>query len=108
MKMKNYITLINKTYYFRARLPKHVVDVLARKELISKRYRKNIIIDGEETVELDYRALYPRMLYHLAVMLRLIDQGMPVLPVHDSFIVPSSSEEALRKTMVDCYHDKLG
>lgn len=169
-------------------------------QVISKRYRKNIIIDGEETVELDYRALHPRMLYHLAdielpkdddayriqgfdgrhrdiikrtfqrllnakqsqgmelepedlarlpegktladiihwlihkhhpikdrffsgyglqlqrmdsdiaeaVMLRLIDQGIPVLPVHDSFIVPSSSEEALRKTMVDCYHDKLG
>ncbi|WP_417624018.1 DUF6538 domain-containing protein [Paremcibacter congregatus] len=33
MKFKNYIHLRNKTYYFRARYPKHLVELIGRKEL---------------------------------------------------------------------------
>ena len=169
-------------------------------QVMPKRHRNHIIIDGEETLELDYSALHPRMLYHLegidlpsgddayslpgfearhrkiikrtfqrllnakqrqgmtlepeeafslpegktfnhlidslldkhkaigrhfftgdglqlqridsdiaeAVQLRLADLNIPTLPVHDSFIVPSSSGKALRDAMADCYHGKLG
>lgn len=39
-----------------------------------------------------------------ATMLRLADQGICCLPVHDSFIVPRSHEHDLHTAMIEAYH----
>lgn len=44
----------------------------------------------------------------LDVLCNLTRQGIPVLGVHDSFIVPKNSEELLREAMLDCYRRRLG
>jgi hypothetical protein len=41
------------------------------------------------------------------VMLELQSQGICCLPIHDSFIVPASSESALRAAMIDAYQSHL-
>lgn len=41
------------------------------------------------------------------VLARLTAERIPCLPVHDSFIVPNSSEAFLRKVMADAYRDVL-
>src|SRR5690606_31490510 len=44
----------------------------------------------------------------LAVMGSFAEQGIPILGVHDSFIVPRRHEPELRETMVREYVDLLG
>lgn len=39
------------------------------------------------------------------VMLKLIDQGIPSLPIHDSFIVPINHKDDLTQTMATCYKE---
>ena len=42
------------------------------------------------------------------VMLKLVDQNIPCLPVHDSFIVPRHQSGELRKAMEQAYIDIVG
>jgi hypothetical protein len=42
------------------------------------------------------------VLYHFAA------RGIPVLGIHDSFIVPESHSDDLRAVMAECYRSKLG
>ena len=41
-------------------------------------------------------------------MLRLLEEGIPCLPIHDSFIVGISHVEALRKVMAEASEMKTG
>jgi hypothetical protein len=42
-----------------------------------------------------------------SVIAALTEQGIPCLPVHDSFVVPSSAEETLGRIMCEAYRDQL-
>ncbi len=44
----------------------------------------------------------------LDVMHHLASKGIPVIGVHDSFVVPESSSDELRQAMHDCYQRRLG
>lgn len=41
------------------------------------------------------------------VLLRMVDQGVCCLPIHDGFIVPSSHTTTLRRAMVDAYTEVM-
>lgn len=42
-----------------------------------------------------------------AILLAMLDQGICCLPIHDSFIVPSSHEQELRQAMKQAHHEVL-
>jgi hypothetical protein len=44
----------------------------------------------------------------LEIITNLKAQGIVALPVHDSFLVMSGDEPALRKEMIDCYFNRFG
>ena len=48
--------------------------------MLGKADRTRILIDGEETVELDFRAIHPRMCFHLS--------GFPLSPDTDPYDIP--------------------
>lgn len=56
---------------------------------------------GAELMRLD-SAIAIDILHHFA------RKGIPVLGVHDSFIVPNSYGDELREVMIQCYRTKLG
>jgi len=67
---------------------------------LSKSIRATITIDGEPTVELDFSALFPRMLYHI----RKIDVSGDVYRTNDVFPVftaNAAGDEASFKTLRD-------
>jgi hypothetical protein len=43
-----------------------------------------------------------------AILTRLTDDGVPCLPVHDSYIVPARHEDLLRQAMVEEYEKVMG
>jgi hypothetical protein len=42
------------------------------------------------------------------ILMNLADHGIPVLPIHDSFIVQVQYRDALEKAMKDAYHKEVG
>lgn len=44
----------------------------------------------------------------IAVLLRLIDQGIVALPVHDGLLVPEENQEVAKKAMVECFAQQTG
>lgn len=42
------------------------------------------------------------------VMIRMMDRGIPVLPIHDSFIVAEGYADELSATMLDAYQQRTG
>lgn len=55
---------------------------------VSKRDRRRLLIDGEETVELDFKALHPRLCYHL--------EGQPLPESADPYLLPDLDRAELR------------
>lgn len=51
---------------------------------------------------------YQDSLLALSILERMEEAGVPVLPVHDSFIVPEQHENLLRDAMVSCYKGLFG
>ena len=51
---------------------------------------------------------YQDSLLALAILERMEEAGVPVLPVHDSFIVPEQHENLLLNAMVSCYEGLFG
>lgn len=55
---------------------------------VPKRERRRLLIDGEETVELDYKSLHPRLCYHL--------EGAPLAPDADPYRLPGLDVPGIR------------
>ncbi|PCF92718.1 hypothetical protein CPA46_00040 [Sphingopyxis terrae subsp. ummariensis] len=58
---------------------------------IPSAHRRHLLIDGEETVELDFAALHPRFCYHL--------EGMPLAPDIDPYHVEGISGPNVRSAI---------
>ena len=42
------------------------------------------------------------------VLSRMVKEGIPCLPIHDSFIVPTEYQDVLYDAMVEAYHKVVG
>ena len=42
------------------------------------------------------------------VLYQMVSKGIPTLPVHDSFLVPSECEDVLREVMIEAYKKIMG
>jgi len=63
---------------------------------LAKQYRRRLLIDGEETVELDFKALHPRLCYHL--------EGRPLPPDVDPYVLPGEDGERLRDAVKTAFN----
>jgi len=43
-----------------------------------------------------------------SVLLELMKQGIPAVPVHDALVFPEQHENAVRNVMLDCYKKYTG
>lgn len=68
-------------------------------QALPKAARQRLLIDGEETVELDYRAMHPRLCYHLA--------GNPLGPKGDPYTLSGLEGEALRAVVKTAFNQLL-
>ncbi len=62
-------------------------------------HRRRLLIDGEETVELDFAALHPRFCYHL--------EGMPLAPDIDPYCVEGISGPNMRSAIKVAFNQLL-
>lgn len=67
-------------------------------QALPKSARQRLLIDGEETVELDYRALHPRLCYHL--------EGFPLGPKVDPYTL-QGLPDALRPVVKTAFNQLL-
>lgn len=63
---------------------------------LAKQDRRRLLIDGEETVELDFKALHPRLCYHL--------EGHPLPPDVDPYVLPGEDGEPLRDAVKTAFN----
>lgn len=68
-------------------------------QALPKAQRQRLLIDGEETVELDYRALHPRLCYHL--------EGQPLDRGNDPYTLPGLEGEAVRSVVKTAFNQLL-
>ncbi|QDM41441.1 hypothetical protein [Altererythrobacter sp. TH136] len=68
-------------------------------QALPKRDRARLLIDGEETVELDFKSLHPRLCYHL--------EGMPLGPEADPYVLPGLEGEAYRPVVKTAFNQLL-
>jgi len=68
-------------------------------QALRKRDRPRLLIDGEETVELDFRALHPRLCYHL--------QGQPLPPEADPYTLEGLEGGELRDLAKKAFNQLL-
>lgn len=125
MKMTHYITLINKTYYFRARFPQHVVEILGRKELkrslrtdsrseavkrfppVMQEYQN--MIEGAERQQEVQQSLEPRNLTDGELMgfaaswVKANQSFQPVLKLQQT----NSEDIAKRKEVITNYEERI-
>jgi len=63
---------------------------------LARQDRRRLLIDGEETVELDFKALHPRLCYHL--------EGHPLPPDVDPYVLPGEDGERLREAVKTAFN----
>jgi len=63
---------------------------------LARQHRRRLLIDGEETVELDFKALHPRLCYHL--------EGNPLPPDVDPYVLPGEDGERLRDAVKTAFN----
>jgi len=66
---------------------------------LAKRDRRRLLIDGEETVELDFAALHPRLCYHL--------QGQPLPASADPYTLPGLGGDEQRTVVKRAFNQLL-
>lgn len=68
-------------------------------QALPKAQRSRLLIDGEETVELDFRALHPRLCYEL--------DGHPLAPQVDPYTLPGLEGDAVRDAVKRAFNHLL-
>lgn len=66
---------------------------------LPKAHRKRLLIDGEETVELDFKTLHPRLCYHL--------KGQPLPREVDPYLIPGFTGPGLRDLVKVAFNQLL-
>jgi hypothetical protein len=68
-------------------------------QMLSKADRQRLLIDGEETIELDFKALHPRQCYHLS--------GQPLGRDVDPYLLPGLMGEGIRPLVKVAFNQLL-
>ena len=79
--------------------PKDVVDAIKIAHPVIAKYIYSAMANKLMLVESDIMT---------SVLFKLMELGIPALPIHDSVIVPSRCEDVARRVMQDVYFESTG